>query len=88
MGLDRRQALWGAQALRPAAPLPLFDGDLEGEGIVEPAVIFRQMTTGEQVVEDYVSMRLTLRAHPVALLRPFLTPAPVRPRPAPYPSAP
>jgi DNA-directed DNA polymerase III PolC len=88
MGLDRRQALWGAQALRPAAPLPLFDGDLEGEGIVEPAVIFRQMTTGEQVVEDYVSMRLTLRAHPVALLRPFLTPAPVRPRPGPYPSAP
>ena len=29
---------------------------------------------GEQVVEDYVSTRLTLRAHPVALLRHILTP--------------
>jgi hypothetical protein len=26
------------------------------------------------VVEDYVSMRLTLRSHPLALLRPRLTP--------------
>jgi len=33
-----------------------------------------QMTTGEQVVEEYVSMRLSLRAHPVALLRHILTP--------------
>jgi len=32
------------------------------------------MTLGEQVVEDYVSMRLTLKAHPLALLRPWLTP--------------
>ena len=55
-------------------PLPLFAGDMDGEGIVEPAVQFRAMTMGEQVVEDYVSMRLTLRAHPMALLRPLLTP--------------
>jgi hypothetical protein len=46
--------------------------DMEGEGIVEPAVQFRAMTLGEEVVEDYVSMRLTLRAHPMALLRPYL----------------
>jgi error-prone DNA polymerase len=32
------------------------------------------MTMGEQVVEDYVAMRLSLRAHPVALLRHILTP--------------
>jgi hypothetical protein len=32
------------------------------------------MTEGEQVVEDYVSMRLTLRRHPLALLRHILTP--------------
>jgi len=32
------------------------------------------MTEGEEVVEDYVSMRLTLRAHPVALIRHRLTP--------------
>jgi hypothetical protein len=32
------------------------------------------MTEGEEVVEDYVAMRLTLRKHPMAFLRPKLTP--------------
>jgi hypothetical protein len=32
------------------------------------------MTLGESVVEDYVATRLSLKAHPMALLRPFLTP--------------
>jgi error-prone DNA polymerase len=91
LGMDRRQALWGAQALIPSATeLPLFDRDIEGEGIVEPAVIFRAMTEGEQVVEDYVAMRLTLKTHPVALLRHILTPeAPLMPPPrGRYPSGP
>jgi DNA-directed DNA polymerase III PolC len=74
LGIDRRHALWEARALVTARPLPLFSGDLDGEGIVEPAVYLRQMTLGEAVVEDYRSTRLTLRAHPLALLRPFLTP--------------
>jgi DNA-directed DNA polymerase III PolC len=74
LGLSRRDALWAAKALGESKPLPLFAGDMDGEGIVEPAVVFRAMTAGEQVVEDYVSMRLTLRAHPLALLRPWLTP--------------
>ena len=75
LGVDRRQALWQAKALGGAAPLPLFSLDLDGEAIPEPQVQFREMTTGEAVVEDYISMRLTLRAHPMALLRPFLTPS-------------
>jgi DNA polymerase III alpha subunit len=74
LGLSRRDALWAAKALGESKPLPLFAGDMDGEGIVEPAVVFREMTAGEQVVEDYVSMRLTLRAHPMALLRHWLTP--------------
>jgi DNA polymerase III alpha subunit len=74
LGLARRDALWQAQALSPALALPLFSRDLDGEGIVEPAVQFRAMTEGEQVVEDYVALRLTLRSHPVAILRPLLTP--------------
>jgi error-prone DNA polymerase len=74
LGLTRRDALWSAQALTADAPLPLFAGDMDGEGIVEPAVVFRAMSEGEQVVEDYVSMRLTLRTHPMALLRELLTP--------------
>ncbi|MFN7225259.1 MAG: error-prone DNA polymerase, partial [Paracoccaceae bacterium] len=75
LGLDRRAALWAARALTPAAPLPLFALDMDGEGINEPPVTFLAMTVGESVVEDYIAMRLTLRAHPVALLRPWLTPS-------------
>ena len=74
LGQGRRDALWAAKALSGAAPLPLFAGDMDGEGIVEPAVQFKAMSEGEAVVEDYVSYRLTLRSHPMALLRPLLTP--------------
>ncbi len=76
LGLSRREALWAAKALSGETPLPLFAGDLDGEGVVEPATILKQMTLGEEIVEDYVAMRLTLRAHPLALLRHRLTPAP------------
>ncbi|WP_127114704.1 error-prone DNA polymerase [Shimia sediminis] len=72
--MTRREALWQARAIRSEQPLPLFAGDMDGEGIVEPAANLPQMTEGEEVVEDYVSMRLTLRSHPVALLRHLLTP--------------
>ena len=75
LGAGRRDALWAARALSGDAPLPLFAGILEGEGIVEPAMQFRAMSEGEAVVEDYVAYRLTLRSHPVALLRHLLTPA-------------
>jgi DNA-directed DNA polymerase III PolC len=74
IGLTRREALWQARALAGTEPLPLFSGDLDGEAIAEPAVSLPEMTLGEQVVEDYVAMRLTLRAHPMALLRPLFTP--------------
>jgi DNA polymerase III alpha subunit len=72
LGLSRRDALWAAAALTEGAPLPLFAADLDGEGIAEPAIRFREMTLGEAVVEDYVAMRLTLRSHPMALLRSVL----------------
>jgi DNA polymerase III alpha subunit len=75
LGLTRREALWEARALTSVKPLPLFAQDLDGEGIVEPKAHLPAMSLGEEVVEDYVSMRLTLRAHPVALLRHILTPA-------------
>ncbi|MCU0900387.1 MAG: error-prone DNA polymerase [Cypionkella sp.] len=70
LGLTRRDALWAAKALRAPAPLPLFGED--GEGGAEPQVMLRQMTLGEQVIEDYLSLRLSLRAHPMELLRPRL----------------
>ena len=68
-GLDRRQALWQARALAKAPPLPLFEAaDQRGEGR-EPAVALPAMADGEQVVEDYRTLRLSLRAHPLAFLR-------------------
>ncbi|MCU9836424.1 error-prone DNA polymerase [Ruegeria sp. WL0004] len=74
-GLSRRAALWAAKAITTARPLPLFAQDIDGEMIDEPAAHLPQMALGEQVVEDYVAMRLSLKAHPVALLRHLLTPA-------------
>ncbi|MEY8837603.1 error-prone DNA polymerase, partial [Cribrihabitans sp. XS_ASV171] len=82
LGLTRRQALWAAKAIKTPKPLPLFAQDIEGEAIEEPAAHLPEMTLGEEVVEDYVAMRLSLRAHPVALLRHLLTPDGNGPRPA------
>jgi DNA polymerase-3 subunit alpha/error-prone DNA polymerase len=67
LGLDRRTALWQAAGLGGDAPLPLFDG-LEAEEAASTAVL-PPMTLGEEIVADYTSLRLTLRAHPMALLR-------------------
>ena len=74
LGLSRRDALWAAKAIGGEKPLPLFGGDIDGEGIVEPAAHLPQMSEGEEVIEDYVAMRLTLRAHPMSFLRDKLTP--------------
>lgn len=74
LGLSRREALWQARALVSDAPLPLFARDIDGEAIAEPEARLPVMSPGEEVVEDYVAMRLSLRAHPLALLRPLLTP--------------
>ncbi len=74
LGLSRRDALWDAKAVNAIKPLPLFANDMDGEGLFEPRVELPKMSEGEEVVEDYVSMRLTLRSHPLALLRNRLTP--------------
>ena len=68
-GLDRRQALWQVRALAEASPLPLFEAADEREDRPEPAVALPAMAEGEQVVEDYRTLRLSLRAHPLSFLR-------------------
>ena len=68
-GLDRRQALWQARALAKAPSLPLFEAADECEGGPELAVALPPMAAGEQVVEDYRTLRLSLRAHPLSFLR-------------------
>jgi error-prone DNA polymerase len=67
IGLSRRDALWSVRSLRGPKPLPLFGA--EGEGIAEPAVDLPRMTLGEEMIEDYLALRLSLRAHPMELLR-------------------
>jgi len=68
--LTRREALWQVKAIRAQTPLPLFNDPIDGEHIREPKVVLPTMQLGEEVVEDYVATRLSLRAHPMELLRP------------------
>jgi len=70
MDLTRRDALWQVKAIRSEKPLPLFNDPIDGESINEPQIALPTMHLGEEVVEDYVSTRLSLRAHPMELLRP------------------
>ncbi|WP_417728681.1 error-prone DNA polymerase [Roseovarius sp.] len=74
LGLSRREALWQARAIQADTPLPLFAQDIDGEAINEPAAHLPVMRLGEEVVEDYIALRLSLRSHPLALLRHILTP--------------
>ncbi|MDQ2103543.1 error-prone DNA polymerase [Azospirillum isscasi] len=66
-GLDRRAALWAVKALGDQ-PLPLFAG-LADSAQEEPEALLPAMALGEHVVMDYRSLCLSLKAHPMALLR-------------------
>ena len=73
IGLDRRNALWAIRALRRAGDkddLPLFAHARSVE--LEPGASLPVMPLGQHVVEDYKSLRLSLKAHPVSFLRPEL----------------
>ena len=71
MGLDRRQALWDARALKDAPDLPLFTtGQDEGTEVMFP---LPKMPTCEHVVADYQTLRLSLKAHPMSFLRASMT---------------
>ena len=67
MFLDRRQALWDAKGLRDAPDLPLFR-ETRDEGTERP-VALPPMPVTEQVVADYQTLRLSLKAHPMSFLR-------------------
>jgi error-prone DNA polymerase len=75
-GLTRRQALWIIHGLADSA-LPLFAA--RGAGPAEPAVALRTMAEPREVVEDYRTIGLSLRAHPVSFLRDALTARGIRP---------
>ncbi len=65
-GLNRRDALWAVKGLGGDQPMPLFEA--LGEGLPELPSHLPLMTRSEEVFEDYVATRLTLREHPVTLL--------------------
>ena len=68
-GQDRRQALWDVRGLSPAEPLPLFQwGDAREDG-KEPDVELPLMPLSEHVINDYQTLRLSLKAHPLSFLR-------------------
>ncbi len=69
MGLDRRRALWQAKALSSAQPLPLFAWGRTCDRGEEPAVALPGMALAEQVVNDYQTLRMSLKAHPMSFLR-------------------
>lgn len=70
LGLERRDALWAARGLNRVGgqeDLPLFDR--HGTRNMEPDFGLPPMMIGQHVVEDYRTLRLSLKGHPAGLLR-------------------
>ena len=71
--LSRRQALWDSRSLIAGPDLPLFRAAAErDEGAERTPTCLPQMPLSEEVVADYQTTRLSLKAHPMAFLRPQL----------------
>ncbi|MDP6066335.1 MAG: error-prone DNA polymerase [Alphaproteobacteria bacterium] len=85
LGLSRRAAFWAVRGLADA-PLPLFaaaerraaQARFQPEAS-EANVKLPEAALGEQVIDDYAALRLSLKRHPLALLRPGLEAAGVLP---------
>ena len=72
IGLSRRQALWAVRALdvkSATEELPLFEKVRHIDLQPEPAAKLPDMLPGEQVIEDYRYLSLSLKGHPVSFLR-------------------
>jgi error-prone DNA polymerase len=70
MGLDRRAALWDSRALKQVPDLPLFVyAEARDEGVEEEPAQLPAMPLSEHVVNDYQTIRLSLKAHPMEFLR-------------------
>mgnify|MGYP003594193924 CR=1 FL=1 len=71
LGLDRRDALWAARGLNRVGgqeDLPLFERAAV-DRTREPDFDLPSMCLGEHIVEDYRTIGLSLKAHPVSVLR-------------------
>ena len=69
LNLDRREALWAVRRLPEDDPLPLFAYAQADELAAEPQAHLPEMSLGEHVATDYQTLRLSLKAHPMEILR-------------------
>lgn len=67
MGMDRRKALWEVSALKDM-PVELFKGQAS-ESLLETQVELPLMGKGEHVIQDYATVGLSLKAHPISFVR-------------------
>ena len=68
-GLDRRQALWSVRGESKDLALPLFSSvDAREQGVDAP-VELPEMPRSEHVLQDYQTIRLSLKDHPMRFLR-------------------
>jgi error-prone DNA polymerase len=67
MGMDRRRAMWEASALSDR-PMGVFTGQQSGSDFEEP-VELPELSLSEHVVQDYATLALSLKAHPVSFVR-------------------
>jgi error-prone DNA polymerase len=71
LGSGRREGGWEVRRM-PEGELPLFAAASARELAEEAAVNLPAMHLGEHVAADYQTVRLSLRAHPMEILRPAL----------------
>ncbi|MDG4717819.1 MULTISPECIES: error-prone DNA polymerase [Thalassospira] len=81
LGLSRREALWAVRRFgkgrKPPESLPLFEAaqnfnhnmGVSAEFGPEAPVDLPIMGPGEEIIEDYASLRLSLKGHPMSMLR-------------------
>ena len=71
VGLDRREALWAVRRLPDDDPLPLFAAADARELATEPDSHLPNMPLREHIAADYQTVRLSLKGHPMEILRPI-----------------
>ncbi|POR47790.1 error-prone DNA polymerase [Bosea psychrotolerans] len=71
LGLDRREALWAVRRLPDDEALPLFAAAQAHELGEEPVMALPVMPLPEHIVADYQTARLSLKGHPMGMLRPL-----------------
>jgi error-prone DNA polymerase len=67
--LTRREGLWAAKGLPRTAPAPLFAAAGLDEADGRPPETLPRPDLSQEVVNDYETIRLSLKGHPVGFLR-------------------